>query len=74
MLKSPAEIMRMLENKSNWIGEYEIVFKKYENRSDLSVSGYMKYNSQNNYNRDAFTTKCFYDNFLEKKSKRPLQR
>lgn len=58
MLKSPEEIMRMLENKSNWIGEYEIIFKKYGNPSDLSASGYMKYNSQNNYNRDAFTTKC----------------
>ena len=66
LLKSPDEIIRILENKSNWICEYEIIraiFKKYEKHYDFSLNIYMKENSQNVYNRDAFTTKYSYDIF-----------
>ena len=70
ILKSPDEIIRILENKSNWICEYKIIrsiFKKYEKKYDFSLNIYMKENSQNVCNKDAFTTKYFYDIFLKKK-------
>ena len=69
ILKYPDEIIRILENKSNWICEYKIIraiFKKYEKQYDFSLIIYMKENSQNSRNRDTFTTKYFYDIFLKK--------
>ena len=74
ILKSPDEILRILENKSNWICEYKIsraIFKKYEKQYDFSLEIYMKENSQNSCNRDTFTTKYFYDIFLKKKITTP---
>ena len=74
ILKSPDEIIRILENKSNWICEYKIIraiFKKYEKQYDFSLNIYVKENSQNSRNRDTFTTKYFYDILLKKKFTTP---
>ena len=54
--------MRILENKSNWICECKMIraiLKEIRKKNSLNV--YMKENLQNVYNRDAFTTKYFYD-------------
>lgn len=65
-LKPPDEFIRIIGNESNWICEYKsnrTIFKQYEKQWNFSLNIYMKANSQNVYNRDAFTTKYSYDIF-----------
>ena len=68
ILKSPDEIIRILENKNNWICEYKINFQ--EIRKSIMIFHWMctwKKIQKKFCNRDTFTTKYFYDIFLKKK-------